>query len=100
MKKIIAFMLCCMMMLGALNAFANDGVMPIGECDHNYGTHKNSVTEHPNRCTTLKYDEIICNYCDEVLRHDNVRYTYSHNWVTDIIDGKEVEICTKCDEIK
>ena len=100
MKKLVAFMLCCMMMVGTLSAFASDDVMPLGECDHNYGTYTNAVTERIGTCTVLKYNEVICSYCDEVLRHSNVKYTYSHNWVTDIIDGEEVEICTKCDEIK
>lgn len=100
MKKIVAFMLCCMMMVGALSAFANDGVMPRIDCNHTYGLDDVDCSDVIDCCTTVYYTEWYCKDCGEYVKTTGTKYRYSHNWVTDIIDGEEVEICTKCDEIK
>ena len=39
MKKLTALLLCMMMLLGSLCVFAEDGITPLIDCDHQYGTH-------------------------------------------------------------
>ncbi len=102
MKKLIAIMLCCMMMVGALSAFAEDGVMPCGDCNHSYGTYSVSVSEWIDSCTKVSYKEVYCAECDEYLRTTNTKYTYSHDWraTDDVHDGKTVYVCADCGEEK
>lgn len=100
MKKIVAFMLCCMMMVGALSAFAADGVMPRIDCDHQYGTYE--VEQAPievNECTTKYVVKKYCNECDRPVG-SSVSYDYHHTWVDEIIDGKPAKACYYCGKIK
>ena len=98
MKKLIAFMLCCMMMVGALSAFANDGVMPIAECPctRTYDKHIGTRTEG---CTVIKTYRVICRECSANLGEYEVETT-NHRWEEEIIDGKTEQVCYYCGAIK
>lgn len=106
MKKLVAFMLCCMMMVGALSAFATETeIETCSACTHKGGTYTESTTV--DRVCFSKTVHVItyCADCDEELgdQYKTVS-TSSHvggkETVTDIIDGEPVEVtyCTACGE--
>lgn len=100
MKKLVAFMLCCMMMVGALSAFAEDGVMPCWDCDHQYGTYE--VEQDPievDECKTKYVVKVYCSECDRCI-DSYATYDYHHTWVDEIIDGKPAKACYYCGKVK
>lgn len=99
MKKLIAFMLCCMMMVGALSAFANDGVMPAYECPCT-NTRDYQVDSYDlDECTTVYVYEVICRDCGASLGEYEVEKSH-HTWVDEIIDGKPAKACYYCGAVK
>ncbi len=97
MKKIIAFMLCCMMMVGVLNAFAEDGLMPLWECEHE-NAERDVVDTERDGCTITTITEVTCPDCGY---HDYFeRTSTSHEWVNEVIDGETVKVCYYCGKIK
>lgn len=100
MKKIIAFMLCCMMMIGALSAFAGNGIMLRGGCIHIYGSFE--VEHDPievDECKTKYVVKEYCNECGECIA-TTTTYDIHHTWVDEIIDGKPAKACYYCGKIK
>lgn len=90
MKKIIAILLCAMLMLSCLAVVAESGIMPLtdkcqGECS--FRTVSVEV-EYTNACTAIKrtYQECtVCGYTRTVQQR-----TVNH--VGDKIDGR----CSEC----
>lgn len=90
MKKIIAILLCAMLMLSCLAVAAESGIMPLtdkcqGECS--FRTLSAEV-DYPNDCTTVKYiyqECTVCGYTRTVQQR-----TVNH--VGDKIDGR----CSIC----
>ena len=99
MKKLVAFMLCCMMMVGALSAFAEDGIMPRIECFHRGDWITVETGEETDGCTTITYYEVYCEDCGDTLKEYS-RSSTVHEWYDDIIDGEEVTVCGNCGAVK
>lgn len=99
MKKLVAFMLCCMMLAGSLCAFAEEGVMPIYECPCTSTYTELIRTRKVGTCTTIKTYEVICRTCSKSHGTYDVEST-SHTWVDEIIDGELVKACRDCGEVK
>lgn len=95
MKKIIAFMLCCMMMVGALSAFAENGITPRIDCNHTYGTTivpgKKGVDAGTCRLKDL-YKE-VCDECGTVV-DSWAEYYPQHEGPIQEVNG--VDICKAC----
>ena len=95
MKKLTALLLCMMMLLGSLCVFAEDGITPLVDCDHQYGTHDVCV-QSGVKVSTCKYKDVYKVYCDECGRvvgsYNNV-YT-SHEGPVKEVNG--VDICQAC----
>lgn len=93
MKKIIAFMLCCVMMVGALSAFAEDAVMPCWDCDHKNSTHTETTTVRVRTCYYKDVHKEICDDCGRTVDSYADYYT-SHEGP--IREENGVDICKAC----
>lgn len=89
MKKLIALVLCGMMMVGALCAFAAEGIMPRIDCDHSYGTTADLVDTDTIGCIEIGYYEVTCNSCGACVRTYSRTLATHHEW-----DGNNV--CKNC----
>lgn len=96
MRKIIALLLCCMMMAGALCAFAEGTVEPRIDCNHdNYGTYER-LSQSGVKVGTCRYKDVYkvyCAECDRVIDSYNVFYTEHEG---PIQDENGVDVCQAC----
>ncbi len=101
MKKTISLLLAAMMMLGSLCVFAEDGIAPLIDCDHDpiYGANPKTTRTQIDTCTTKVTTKYYCNECGTCIDTE-ISYVYNHTWVDEIIDGKVVEACYYCGAIK
>lgn len=97
MKKIIALVLCGMMMVGALCAFAEDGIMPLYDCEHEETTERLISTERDG-CITIRTYRVTCGRCPYSDTFEDV--TENHSWSSEIIDGESTTVCSECGETK
>lgn len=100
MKKTISLLLAAMMMLGSLCVFAEDGLMPLIDCDHQYGRHEGTPTYIDiDRCTTKRVVNIYCAECGRQI-DSKATFSYHHTWVDEIIDGDSVKACYYCGKVQ
>lgn len=95
MKKVIALMLCGMMMVGTLCAFAEEGIMPMNDCNHQYGTH-DVCTQSGVKVGTCRYKNIYKVYCDECGRVVDSYAVFYTEHEGPIHVENEVDICQAC----
>lgn len=91
MKKVIAILLCAMLMLSCLAVAAESGIMPLvdkcqGECSFRT---LDSELEYPNACYVVKISYQECTVCGWTR---TVRQKSLIGHVGDIIDGR----CSEC----
>lgn len=92
MKKIIAILLCAMLMLSCLAVAAESGIMPLTDkCDGGCKTFHTVSTslEYPNACYVVKILYQECNYCSYPR---TVRQKSFLGHAGDKIDGR----CSEC----
>lgn len=101
MKKIISILLCSMMLCGSLSVFAEDGIMPLIDCDHDpiYGTTEETTVTEISECKTKITVKTYCNECGARI-DTSVSYDTHHTWVDEIIDGETVKACYYCGAVK
>lgn len=95
MKKLVAFMLCCMMLAGSLCAFGEEGVMPCIDCNHTYGTTTVCVGSglDAGKCREKDVYEEVCDDCGTVVDSWAEYYTV-HEGPIHEVNG--VDICEAC----
>ena len=94
MKKVLAIMICGMLLVGSLSVFAAEAA-----CPHTGDTYTEVVVVGRHGCTTDYVKYWYCSDCDALLNEQYYSRT-SHNWSDEIIDGQLVTICLNCDMIK
>lgn len=90
MKKIIAILLCAMLMLSCLAVVAESGIMPLTEkCDGGCSYRRVSRTNKwPNKCTLVTTTEYECTVCGD-------SYTDTEKVVNHVGDKIENR-CSEC----
>ncbi len=83
MRKTIAFFMCLCLMCSAVSVFAHSGgVVPLIDCDHSYGTHRESHdAEHAGTCRMKIVVDTVCDECGMVLS-STARYYTDHESIT------------------
>lgn len=101
MRRVVAFVFCFMMIVGSLSTNAEYGINSNNSCGHDAGEKKYTYSRDLDCCTTVSYSDIYCSFCEEYLRSTPLVYTYSHIWLNEeVVDGKPVKMCLKCDMIQ
>lgn len=99
MKKLIAILLCGMMMVGSLCVFAEEGIMPQDECFHDFDWDEVITGVEETPCGTITYYDVYCTQCGDVIGDREV-VKETHAWVDELIDGTITTVCSRCDAIK
>ncbi len=91
MKKIIAILLCAMLMLSCLAVAAESGIMPLTErCDGGCSFRiADNHLEHPNDCYVVKITDYECTVCGYTK---TIRQKSFLGHAGDKIDGR----CSEC----
>lgn len=64
MRKMIALLLCCLLLTGSLTGLAGGEVQPCADCTHDY-PHNTEYYDKVSGCWTLHYKKDICTYCGD-----------------------------------